>query len=112
MNCPGLQTSLSKIMVQKMSDFFKSIKQGLTEAVQYSEGKCPKAVVHKFSPLDVKNIRASLNMSQTEFASSFGISVSTLRHWERGDREPHGPALVLLNVVSKEPQAVLNALAG
>lgn len=95
-----------------MSDFFESIKQGMNEALQYSKGKCPEAVVHKFTPLDVKNIRSNLDMSQTEFASSFGISVSTLRHWERGDREPQGPALVLLNVVSKEPQAVLNALAG
>lgn len=94
-----------------MSEFFKSIKQGLTEAADYSEGKCPKAVVHKFSAIDVKNIRTKLNMTQTEFASAFGISVSTLRHWERGDRSPHGAALVLLNVVSKEPGAVLNALA-
>lgn len=50
-------------------------------------------------------------MSQSEFASAFGISVSTLRHWERGDRIPHGPALVLLNVVAKEPEVVLRALA-
>jgi transcriptional regulator with XRE-family HTH domain len=49
---------------------------------------------------------------QNEFASAFGIGVSTLRHWERGDRVPHGPALVLLNVVEKEPKAVLKALAG
>jgi len=72
----------------------------------------PKAIVHNFSALDVKATRSSLNMSQTEFASAFGISVSTLRYWERGDRKPQGPALVLLNVVAKEPQAVLNALAG
>lgn len=98
-------------MVEKMSEFFESIKQGMTEAVQYSDGKCHKAIVHKFSPLDVKNIRTKLDMSQTEFASSFGISVSTLRHWERGDREPHGPALVLLNIVAKEPQVVLSALS-
>ncbi|MCU7929110.1 MAG: helix-turn-helix domain-containing protein [Candidatus Thiodiazotropha sp. (ex Dulcina madagascariensis)] len=94
-----------------MSDIFNSIKQGLKEAVTYSEGKCPEAVVHEFSPVDVKNVRAKMGMSQIEFASAFGISVSTLRHWERGDRVPHGPALVLLNVVEKEPQAVLKALA-
>lgn len=98
-------------MVKKMSDFFNSIKQGLTEAIEYSEGKCSKAVVHKFSPIDVKNIRSTLGMSQTEFASAFGISVSTLRHWERGDRTPQGPALVLLNVVAKKPMEVLEALA-
>lgn len=95
-----------------MSDFLKSIKQGLDEAIDYSQKKCPTAIVHDFSPVDVKNIRKDMAMSQTEFASAFGISVSTLRHWERGDRVPHGPALVLLNVVKKEPQAVLNALAG
>ena len=38
------------------------------------------------------------------------LSVSTLRHWERGERAPQGPALVLLNVVQKEPEAVLRAL--
>jgi putative transcriptional regulator len=51
-------------------------------------------------------------MSQTEFALSFGISVGTLRHWERGDRQPHGPARVLLQVVARQPKAVLSALAG
>lgn len=94
-----------------MNEAFESIKQGLNEALGFSEGKNGKAVVHEFSPLDVKNIRANLGMTQNEFASAFGISVSTLRHWERGDRKPHGPALVLLNVVKKEPEAVLKALS-
>lgn len=94
-----------------MSDFFNSIKQGLTEAVDFSNGKCPQAKVHQFSAIDVKNIRLKMGMTQIEFASAFGISLNTLRHWERGDRIPQGPALVLLNVVDKEPQAVLNALS-
>lgn len=94
-----------------MSSAFESIKQGLEEAVEFSKGKKRKAVVHEFSPVDVKNIRSKIGMSQSEFASAFGISVSTLRHWERGDRTPHGPALVLLNVVAKEPKAVLKALS-
>jgi len=66
--------------------------------------------VHSFSAVDVKATRSNLDMTQTEFASAFGISVNTLRHWERGDRKPQGPDLVLLNVVAKEPQSVLNAL--
>ena len=94
-----------------MSKAFDSIKQGLDEALAFSEDKKSKAVVHEFKPLDVKNIRAKVGMSQNEFASAFGISVSTLRHWERGDRTPHGPALVLLNVVAKDPKAVLKALS-
>jgi len=70
-----------------------------------------KAKVREFTPVDVKNIRARTGMSQNEFALAFGISVSTLRHWERGDRTPQGPALVLLNVVAREPKAVLKALS-
>lgn len=94
-----------------MSDAFDSIKQGLDEAVAFSQGESPKAVVHHFRAVDVKALRHSMGMSQMEFAATFGISVSTLRHWERGDRTPQGPALVLLNVLAKEPQAVLRALS-
>ena len=93
-----------------MSNAFESIKQGLNEAVAFSKGKINKAVVHEFSPIDVKNIRANVGMTQNEFASAFGISVSTLRHWERGDRTPQGPARVLLYLVGKEPETVLKAL--
>lgn len=94
-----------------MSSAFSSIRQGLEESVAFSEGVVGKAVIHKFSPVDVKEIRSKIGMSQNEFAAAFGISVNTLRHWERGDRSPQGPALVLLNVVAKEPQAVLKALS-
>jgi len=80
-----------------MSETFESIKQGLTEAIE-------------FAPIDIKDVRAKVGMTQVEFAMAFGISLGTLRHWERGDRKPHGPALVLLNVVAKEPEAVLRAL--
>lgn len=93
-----------------MASAYKSIKKGLDEALAHAKDKPSQAIVHEFTPVDVKNIRASIGMSQSEFASAFGISVSTLRHWERGDRTPHGPARVLLNVVAKEPDAVLKAL--
>lgn len=93
-----------------MSSAFSSIKQGLEEALEFSKGNASKAIIHEFTAIDVKDLRAKVGMSQNEFASAFGISVATLRHWERGDRTPQGPALVLLNVVSKEPQAVLRAL--
>jgi putative transcriptional regulator len=56
-------------------------------------------------------VRAKVGMTQEQFASRFGFSTATLRHWERGDRNPHGPALVLLNVIERNPQAVIEALA-
>jgi putative transcriptional regulator len=51
-------------------------------------------------------VRDQLGYTQEQFASRFGISVATLRHWERGDRRPNGPALVLLNLIARDPQAV------
>jgi putative transcriptional regulator len=95
----------------RMSEAFTSIKQGLIEAIEFAQGKTDAAVVHQFSAVDVKAIRQHVGMSQAEFASAFGISLGTLRHWERGDRTPRGAALVLLNIVAKEPQAVLRALS-
>lgn len=94
-----------------MSDIFDSISQGLKEAIEFSEGKTKAATIHKFDPVDVKAVRHNVDMTQAEFASTFGISLGTLRHWERGDRVPRGPALVLLNVLAKDPKAVMRALA-
>ena len=93
-----------------MNSEFESIGKGLREAEAFAKGSCEKAVVHEFTPIDVKKIRAKVGMTQTEFATAFGFSVATLRHWERGDRRPRGAALVLLNVVARAPQMVLRVL--
>lgn len=94
-----------------MTKAFDSIAQGLREAIALSEGKPIAAKVHRPEEINVAELRHSLGLTQTEFAAKFCISLGTLRHWERGDRKPHGPALALLHVVAKEPQAVLRALA-
>lgn len=94
-----------------MNEFFESIKQGLQEAVQFAEGNTSQAQVFRPGPVDVKIIRSAVGMTQEEFAVTFGISLGTLRHWERGDRTPRGPALVLLHLIQKDPSTVLKMLA-
>ncbi|HET7313671.1 helix-turn-helix domain-containing protein [Salinisphaera sp.] len=94
-----------------MSDTFESIKTGLEQAIAHSKGKPSQVVIHEMSAMDVKSVRDKVGMTQREFATSFGISLGTLRHWERGDRQPHGPARVLLNVLARQPEAVLSALS-
>lgn len=93
-----------------MSKAFESIKQGLREAIVHAGGDSDSARVYRPCPVDVKALRNRVDMTQEQFAARFGFSVATLRHWERGDRIPHGPALVLLNVIDKNPAAVLTAL--
>ncbi|MGZ8158706.1 MAG: helix-turn-helix domain-containing protein [Methylobacter sp.] len=94
-----------------MSEAFESIAQGLREAIALNEGQAVQANTYCPEAIDVGQLRHSLGLTQAEFAAKFCISLGTLRHWERGDRKPHGPALALLHVVAKEPQAVLRALA-
>lgn len=93
-----------------MNKAFNSIKKGLEEAISHAEGKSPDTVVHRPRPVDVKALRSRIGMTQEQFAARFGFSTATLRHWERGDRAPHGPALVLLNVIEHNPKVVIEAL--
>ena len=51
--------------------------------------------------IDVRRIRGRLRYTQRQFAGYFGLSLATLRHWERGNRRPAGPALVLLTFVPR-----------
>jgi putative transcriptional regulator len=60
--------------------------------------------------VNVSDLRKRLSLTQEQFAARFGFSVSTLQHWERGDRSPSGASLVLLNVIDRNPTAVLQAL--
>ena len=94
-----------------MSAAFKSIKLGLQEAIAHAKGEASGVRLHRPRVVDVKALRAKVGMTQEQFAARFGFSTATLRHWERGDRSPHGPALVLLNVIEHNPQAVIEALA-
>jgi putative transcriptional regulator len=93
-----------------MSSVFDSIRQGLNEAIAHAGGNDAAARVYRPEPVDVGRLRRQLGMTQSQFAARFGMSVATLRHWERGDRRPQGPALVLLNLIQREPETVLRAL--
>jgi putative transcriptional regulator len=95
-----------------MGDLFASIKRGLEEAIAHQ--KLENTGIRLFTPeeVNVKHVREKTGLTQEQFAATFGISLGTLRHWERGDRKPHGPALVRLNAVAKEPGTVLRILTG
>ena len=64
----------------------------------------------RLGDVDVAALRERLRMSQAQFAMRFGFPVATLRHWERGDRKPRGPALTLLHVIDHNPPVALRAI--
>ena len=94
-----------------MSSAYGSIRRGLTEAIAHASGKAKGVKVYEPKRLDFAALRQRIGMTQEQFAARFGVSVATLRHWERGDRKPQGPALVLLNVIQHNPKAVMQALS-
>jgi putative transcriptional regulator len=48
--------------------------------------------------LNVKRIRADLDLSQSQFADLLGVSVRTLQGWEQGRHEPNDAAVTLLRL--------------
>ena len=90
----------------------ESIRRGLQEALDYAEGMADpgRYGVHIPEDIDVKAIRARLELTQEEFAGRFGFSINTLRHWEQGRRVPEGPTRAYLLVIDRNPKAVQKAL--
>ena len=95
-----------------MSNVGESIRRGLQEAIAFAEGKADESAyrVHVPENIDVKAIRAALDLTQEQFAGRFGFSVNTLRHWEQGSRQPEGPTRAYLLVIERAPKAVQKAL--
>ena len=89
---------------------FEALLTSVRQAGQIRRGQKKPRRVTAFRPADVKAVRAQLGTSQAEFALMIGVSVATLRNWEQGRRVPDGPALALLKVAARNPQAVVEAL--
>lgn len=91
---------------------FESIKAGLEDAIAYFDGDVSAArlVKAKVKPADIKTARKNIGLSRDDFAHMFGLSPSTVRKWENGERQPTGAALALLAIISREPAAALRAI--
>lgn len=62
-------------------------------------------------PGEIQQLREKrLGMTQDEFAATFHISPWTLRKWEQGQRGPTGAAAVLLWLLTKIPEQILEAM--
>ena len=91
----------------------KRIIESMQEALSIARGSMPKDAyrIHIPAVVNVKEIRAQMGLSQTGFASRFGLSLHALRNWEQGKRLPDPAARAYLRVIEKAPDAVMNALA-
>lgn len=94
------------------------LKESLGQLLDYARGKIgakvrvshialPQPAVALTSG-QVRNIRAKLNLSQAAFARVLNVELITVRSWEKGRRNPGGPALRLLQVAEQSPGALLS----
>lgn len=91
---------------------FEKIMAGLDDALAYADGDSSRGMAHqvKVADVDITHLREKLGLSQDRFAALFGLSARTVRNWEQGVRQPEGPARILLQVIDREPEAVMRAL--
>ncbi len=88
-----------------MSRLGSRMVKAAEEALAYASGESTDGfVVHH--PVDVRALRAKLELAQPEFAARYGLSVGTVRDWEQGRTVPDRPAQVLLRVIEAEPDLV------
>lgn len=90
---------------------FNRIMGGLAEVEALVDGRVEPARIYVPADVDVREIRASLGLSQAAFAARFGFSTAAVRDWEQRRRRPEATARVLLTVIAREPDAVARALS-
>ena len=88
-----------------MPSELKKFQEDLLESVkQMRRGQAARVSKVKLSA--VAEARASVGLSQQEFAVLLGVSARTLQDWEQGRREPTGAARTLLKVAVKHPEVL------
>jgi putative transcriptional regulator len=95
-----------------MSTFGKELIQSAKEARAFARGEADGKAFRVRVPqeVDVRALRAKLDMTQAAFADRFGFDVSAVRDWEQKRRQPDRSARVLLTVIDHSPDVVDAAL--
>ncbi len=88
-----------------MSKLGSRMVKAAEEALAYARGETTEGY-GDYRPVDVRALRARLDLAQPEFAARYGLSVGTVRDWEQGRTVPDRPAQVLLRVIEAEPELV------
>jgi putative transcriptional regulator len=63
--------------------------------------------VKQFTPRQIKKVRLREKVSQSVFAKYLNTSLSTIKHWEQGEKRPRGAAMKLLNLVHDKGLKIL-----
>ncbi|KLU17124.1 MULTISPECIES: NadS family protein [Xenorhabdus] len=92
------------------NDLVESMEQMV--AIEKGELSVPSENIHYHRLPDVKNLRESFGLKQSEFAEAVGVSSSLIQSWEQHRRIPSGSSLKLLKMLERHPALIkeLNSL--
>jgi putative transcriptional regulator len=65
------------------------------------------AKVDAMPPKDILALRIRENVSQAVMAKHLNVTTGLISQWERGERQPSGPALTLLALIKRKGLGVL-----
>lgn len=91
-------------------ELFSELLESVKEGGAILRGEIQPSRSFQLDRIDIRRIRERYQLTQEQFAVMLGISVRTLRNWEQGRRIPEGPAMVLLRVAEKHPEAILDTI--
>lgn len=99
---------------RKKVKIFDDLKQALSDALDYEQGKKTALRVGQLppppkplTPSQIRAIRESFNVSQAAFARIINVSINAVESWEQGVRRPRKATLKLLTIAHKHPKVLL-----
>lgn len=99
-------------------ELFGELMASLTEALDHANGRRELRTTILPSPpapmsaAAVRRVRQRLNASQAVFARYLNVSTKLVQAWEADRRHPDGPALILLRLGDRDPEAFTATVFG
>lgn len=89
---------------------FDQIAEGLEEALAVARGEAKPFRLHVPAEIDVKAIRLSLDLTQRDFAWTFGFGLDQVKQWEQGRSRPLDGTRAYLLLIKNNPKVVVQML--
>jgi putative transcriptional regulator len=92
-----------------MTSLGKRLVKAAEEARAIARGEADSPRIYVPQDVDVKALRTKLDMTQTQFAYTFGLPLGNVRDWEQGRGQPETVARAYLLAISQEPKMIARA---
>jgi putative transcriptional regulator len=93
-----------------MSKTGQRLIEAAKEAASIARGERKAARLHIPAEIDVRLVRQKFKLSQEDFASEFGFSVTQIRDWEQGRSRPIGGVRAYIMLIDQDGEVIRRLL--